>query len=85
METIKEIIKKYCYEMRNHIDQFGKGENRNIDTREKGTMIIAPKVIETRLRKEAINIMRKHYHPDKTTIPLYVWIDFFNITEEDLK
>ena len=37
------------------------------------------------LKQEAIKWLKEYYHPDKTTLPISAWLDFFNITEEDLK
>ncbi len=38
-----------------------------------------------RVRQEAIKWVKEKYHPDKDTMKLTDWIDFFNITEEELK
>ena len=37
------------------------------------------------VREEAIKWLKIYYHPDKTTLPMRIWLDFHNITEEDLK
>ena len=85
VKTLNDIIRKYSKEMKEYISQFGKGKNRDIDTREKGTMIMIPLIIQKRVKVEAIKMLKKEYHPDKTTIPISAFLDFHNLTEEDLE
>ncbi len=37
------------------------------------------------LKEEAIKLIKTKYNPNKTTMEIKDWIEFFNITEEDLK
>ena len=36
------------------------------------------------VKKEAVKWIKDKYNPDKTTMEIVDWIDFFNLTEEDL-
>ena len=36
------------------------------------------------LKKEVVKWIKDKYNPDKTTMEIVDWIDFFNLTEEDL-
>ena len=37
------------------------------------------------LKAEAVKWVKKFYNPNKTTMEIKNWINFFNLTEEDLK
>ncbi len=39
--------------------------------------------ISKAIKKEAVKKLIENYDPDKTTIPIRVWLDFFEITEKD--
>ncbi len=39
--------------------------------------------ISKAIKKEAIKKLIENYDADKTTIPIRVWLDFFEITEKD--
>ncbi|KKN69624.1 hypothetical protein LCGC14_0439270 [marine sediment metagenome] len=53
LRTLKDIIRKYSRQMKEHLAQFGENENRDIDTREKASMTMIPIIIEKKLREEA--------------------------------
>ncbi len=39
--------------------------------------------ISKAIKKEAVKKLIENYDPDKTTMPIRVWLDFFEITEKD--
>ena len=83
LKTLKDIINQWSKEMKTHLSQFGKGRNRDIDTREKGTMTITPIVIEKRIKQEAIKYVKDK--TIRTTWSAEEFIEkFFNFTEEEL-
>lgn len=55
IEIIEKVLNQYQKEMNLHVEQFGKGKNRNIDSREKGVLLITPVAIKKRLLKELQN------------------------------
>ncbi len=94
MKTLKDLINQYSKEMKLHISEFGKGKNRDIDTREKSTMIMIPIVIQKRLRAEAVKVVNEccKFIDECGTNPsrkdMYLlnikWVNFLNLTEKDL-
>ncbi|HED05064.1 MAG TPA: hypothetical protein ENI61_00085 [Ignavibacteria bacterium] len=42
-------------------------------------------VFKKDIKQEAIKLIKTKYNPDKTTMEIKDWIEFFNITEEDLE
>lgn len=69
LKTLKDIIKQWSKEMKIHLDQFGKGENRDIDTREKGTMVITPIILEKRIRELAIKWVKEWKSDERLSYP----------------
>ena len=43
------------------------------------------KETKNKLKQEVIKLIKEKYNPDKTTMEIADWINFFNLTEEDLK
>jgi len=83
-KTLKDIRKKYSEEITIYLENFGKGNNRDIDVREKSTITSMPMVMESKIKKEAIKLFKDKYNPNGNTITDKEWLEFFNITEEDL-
>ena len=95
LKTLKDIRKNQVERMKQHLEPFGKGKNRNIDPRESTMLLMLPFVFEKSLKAEAMkwyknmkyNKIAKEEHifsgelqGAKDFIKL-----FFNLTEEDLK
>ncbi len=87
MKTLKDLINQYSKEMKLHISKFGSGKNRNIDTREKSTMIMIPIVIQKRIRAEAKKWIKEDFEIDNfiLTFRTQKWMKRLNLTEEDLQ
>ena len=58
-KLIEETKDELVNEIKTHIEQFGKGKNRNIDVREKFTLQMIPIVFEKRLKDKIFNEDKK--------------------------
>ena len=56
LQIIDEFFKIKQLEMNSHIKQYGKGNNRDIDSREKGMLLILPSGYKEKLKKIFIEI-----------------------------
>jgi len=68
-KLIEETKDELVNEIKTHIEQFGKGKNRNIDVREKFTLQMIPIVFEKRLKDKIFN---EKNSPNKSEMALRV-------------
>lgn len=88
MKTLKDFFSKVQREIRDYLDNFGKGNNRDIDPREKSTLITTSLMTEKRLKKQGLDWIKKDWNDwQKGSLfqseIMQRWKDRFNITEED--
>lgn len=64
-KIIEKVLNQYQGEINSHIGQFGLGENRDIDPREKSLMLTIPTVLKERFLKELKTTHLEHKEAKK--------------------
>lgn len=95
LKTLKEVTEYNTLRIKEHIDKFGKGKNRDIDPAEKAMFLSLPKVFERDIKAEAIEWVKEdldkirkinnRFERFSRKLLLETWMERLNITEEDLK
>lgn len=85
---MSEDASKTCEYCGVHSTDNSHGDNCRLSKKEKLETVKDLKGLDSGcaniVKAQSIKWLKKYYHPDKTTIPISAWLDFHNITQEDL-